>query len=146
MAIPIEPNAEINQGNSDPNDSEWSEHVSENQAFYYSNLKDDIWRKCHDTPGFIAAKYFMWMINPETFSVRGVKLKDIESLSQYEEIMSRVKGPWWISFATVLLAPALILYILCNKAIREQFIKPEMESRDFTLSILYYVLGKQANV
>jgi hypothetical protein len=146
MAISIEPNAEINQGNSNPDDSEWSKHVSENQEFYYPSLKDDIWRKCHDTPGFIAAKYFMWMVNPETFSVGGVKLKDIETLEQYEEIMYRVKSPWWGGFVVVSLIPFLILYILCNEAIREQFVKPEMESRDFTLAILYYVLEKQSNV
>jgi hypothetical protein len=120
--------------------------VSENQALYYPSLKDDIWRKCHDTPGFIAAKYFMWMVNSDTSSVGGVKLKDIETLDQYEKIMQEVKSPWWGVFVVNSLIPLFLLYVLCNKPIRDQFASPDMDSGDFTYAILYYILEKQSNV
>jgi hypothetical protein len=121
--------------------------VTENQELFYLGLKTDIWRKCNGTPGFIAAKYFMWLINPDSsFTVKGVKLENIKSLAQYDELMLNAKTPFWTGTLTFVLLPILLIYIVCNKPIREQFVNPKMNAKDFTLSILYYVLEQKENV
>jgi hypothetical protein len=121
--------------------------VTENQELFYPSLKTDIWRKCNGTPGFIAAKYFMWLINPDaSFKVAGVRLENIESLAKYDELMFNAKLPFWTGVLTLVLLPALATYILCNKPIREQFVSPKMDAKDFTLSILYCVLEQKENV
>jgi hypothetical protein len=114
---------------------------------FYPSLKDDIWRKCNGTPGFIAAKHFMWLFSPNIrWKVQGVRLEDIESLYQYEILIQSEKSSILLRLLVILLFPPFLAYIFCNKQIREQLVKREMSLEDFTLSILYYVLEQKENV